>query len=175
MEEIGARTQCFDLKGIEGSSRPVGADVVLEVIAKDIDSLSSRLGRSGYSAQRLAESLDLKIVEMRDFLKGKLAAARMSEIENEMRNVGKAVRLEYTVKETKESNCLPLTATPIPESKFVVSYGQPGSESEVPPTTYSVKDLLGGKNMFCLNGDLVKPGFSLKVRYTAEQADNTLP
>lgn len=144
MEEIGARTHCFDLKGIDGASRqyfewliqqclkpgvktedvftaeavnlivtklhtplhmkyyawraleeglllaqkPVGADVVLEVIAKDIDSLSSRLGRSGYSAQRLAESLDLKIVEMRDFLKGKLAATRMTEIENEMRNVG---------------------------------------------------------------------------------------
>jgi type II secretory pathway predicted ATPase ExeA len=143
-EEIGARTLCFELRGIEGLERtyfewllsqslkpgvkptdvfteeamnlivsklrtplhmehyawrsleeglllaqkPVSAEVVLEVIARDIDSLESRLSRSGYCAGRLAEMLDVKIVEMRDFLKGRLPAMRVGEIESEMRGLG---------------------------------------------------------------------------------------
>jgi type II secretory pathway predicted ATPase ExeA len=143
-EEIGARTMCFELRGIEGLERayfewllaqslkpgvkptdvftpeamnlivtklrtplhmehyawrsleeglllaqkPVGTEVVLEVIARDIDSLESRLSRSGYCAGRLAEMLDVKLVEMRDFMKGRLPAVRVGEIESEMRGLG---------------------------------------------------------------------------------------
>lgn len=90
---------------------------------------------------------------------------------NEALKPGKSVHLLYSVKESKDSNCMALSAVPISNSPYSVDYGLPGAESSLQETTYHLQDAAGGKKLFCLNRDLVKPGYQLKVRYTTEKTD----
>jgi hypothetical protein len=56
--------------------KPVGADMIENVLAKDINGLEPRLTRQGYNAKVLAELLNAKPREIKSFLSGQLASGR---------------------------------------------------------------------------------------------------
>lgn len=61
--------------------KPVEAEIVGSVLAKDIDSLEPVLTRYGYNVKTLADLLDTKSTEIRSFLHGNLTPARTQEIQ----------------------------------------------------------------------------------------------
>ncbi len=69
-------------------ARPVTAEIVASVIAKDIDELESRLTRMGYNAKLLAQILNIRPTVVQSFFQGQLPPGRMQEIQNEMLAVG---------------------------------------------------------------------------------------
>lgn len=68
--------------------KPVTAEVLESILAKDIDGMESRLTRHGYNVKLLAETLNVKQAEIRSLLRGQLATARAQELKNEMIAVG---------------------------------------------------------------------------------------
>ena len=56
--------------------KPVEADMIENVLAKDINGLEPRLTRQGYNAKVLAELLNAKPREIKSFLSGQLASGR---------------------------------------------------------------------------------------------------
>ena len=64
------------------SQRPVGADMIENVLAKDIN--EPRLTRQGYNAKVLAELLNAKPREIKSFLSGHLAPGRTQELQSEL-------------------------------------------------------------------------------------------
>ena len=62
--------------------KPVGADMIETVLAKDIDGLEPRLTRQGYNAKVLAELLNAKPREIKSFLSGQLAPGRTRELQS---------------------------------------------------------------------------------------------
>jgi type II secretory pathway predicted ATPase ExeA len=68
--------------------RPVTAEIVASVIAKDIDELESRLTRLGYNARILAPILNVRPAVLQSFFQGQLPPGRMQELQNEMLAVG---------------------------------------------------------------------------------------
>ena len=62
--------------------KPVGADMIETVLAKDIDGLEPRLTRQGYNAKVLAELLNAKPREIKSFLSGQLAPGRTQELQS---------------------------------------------------------------------------------------------
>jgi hypothetical protein len=68
--------------------KPVGADMIENVLAKDINGLEPRLTRQGYNAKVLAELLNAKPREIRSFLSGQLAAGRTQELQSELLAAG---------------------------------------------------------------------------------------
>jgi hypothetical protein len=61
--------------------KPVGADMIENVLAKDINALEPRLTRQGYNAKVLAELLNAKPREIKSFLSGQLAPGRTQELQ----------------------------------------------------------------------------------------------
>ena len=55
------------------------------VLAKDINGLEPRLTREGYNVKVLAELLNAKPREIKEFLRGQLAPRRTQELQNELR------------------------------------------------------------------------------------------
>ncbi len=53
--------------------KPVGADMIDNVLAKDINGLEPRLTREGYNTKVLADLLNAKPREIKAFLRGQLA------------------------------------------------------------------------------------------------------
>jgi hypothetical protein len=53
--------------------KPVGADMIDNVLAKDINGLEPRLTREGYNTKVLAELLNAKPREIKAFLRGQLS------------------------------------------------------------------------------------------------------
>jgi type II secretory pathway predicted ATPase ExeA len=68
--------------------KPVGADMIDSVLAKDIDGLEPRLTREGYNTKVLAELLNAKPREIKAFLRGQLAPGRTQELQTELLAVG---------------------------------------------------------------------------------------
>jgi hypothetical protein len=68
--------------------KPVGADMIENVLAKDIDALEPRLTTRGYNVKVLAELLNAKPDEIRSFLSGHLAPGRTHELESELLAAG---------------------------------------------------------------------------------------
>jgi hypothetical protein len=56
--------------------KPVAADVIENVLAKDVNALEPRLTRQGYNAKVLAELINAKPREIKSFLSGQLASGR---------------------------------------------------------------------------------------------------
>jgi hypothetical protein len=69
----------FCLQSIEEAykvgQKPVGGDMIENVLAKDINGLEPRLTRQGYNAKVLAELLN-KPCEIKSFLSGQLSSGR---------------------------------------------------------------------------------------------------
>ena len=68
--------------------KPVGADMIENVLAKDINGLEPRLTRQGYNAKVLAELLNAKPREIKWFLSGQLASGRTQELQTELLAAG---------------------------------------------------------------------------------------
>ncbi len=68
--------------------KPVGADMIENVLAKDINGLEPRLTRQGYNAKVLAELLNAKPREIKSFLSGQLASGRAQELQSELLAAG---------------------------------------------------------------------------------------
>jgi hypothetical protein len=68
--------------------KPVGADMIENVLAKDINGLEPRLTRQGYNAKVLAELLNAKPREIKSFLSGQLASGRTQELQSELLAAG---------------------------------------------------------------------------------------
>jgi hypothetical protein len=68
--------------------KPVGADMIDSVLAKDIDGLEPRLTREGYNTKVLAELLNAKPREIKAFLRGQLAPGRTQELQTELLAAG---------------------------------------------------------------------------------------
>jgi hypothetical protein len=68
--------------------KPVGTDMIENVLAKDINGLEPRLTRQGYNAKVLADLLNVKPREIKSFLSGHLAPGRSQEWETELLAVG---------------------------------------------------------------------------------------
>src|SRR5271165_5449232 len=73
---------------IFGRQKPVGADMIDNVLAKDINGLEPRLTRKGYNVKVLAELLNAKPREIKEFLRGQLAPGRTQELQNELLAAG---------------------------------------------------------------------------------------
>ena len=68
--------------------KPVGADMIDNVLAKDIKGLEPRLTREGYNTKVLAELLNAKPREIKAFLRGQLAPGRTQELQTELLAAG---------------------------------------------------------------------------------------
>ena len=68
--------------------KPVGTDMIENVLAKDINGLEPRLTRQGYNAKVLADLLNVKPREIKSFLSGHLAPGRTQELQNELLAAG---------------------------------------------------------------------------------------
>jgi hypothetical protein len=62
--------------------KPVGADMIENVLAKDINGLEPRLTRQGYNAKVLAELLNATPREIKSFLSGQFASGRTQELQS---------------------------------------------------------------------------------------------
>jgi type II secretory pathway predicted ATPase ExeA len=67
-------------EGYKVGQKPVSAELIDTVIAKDIDDLEPRLTRQGYHMKALAELLSAKPAEIRLFLRGQLTTGRTQEL-----------------------------------------------------------------------------------------------
>ena len=67
-------------EGYKVGQKPVSAELIDTVIAKDIDDLEPRLTRQGYPKKALAELLNAKPAEIRLFLRGQLATSCTQEL-----------------------------------------------------------------------------------------------
>lgn len=77
----------FD-EGYHIGQKPVEAEIINAILAKDINALEPRLTRHGYTAKTLAELLDTKPAEIRSFLNGNLTPARTQELQNNLMAIG---------------------------------------------------------------------------------------
>lgn len=75
-------------EGYKVGQKPVGAEVIDTVLAKDLDGLEPRLTRQGYNVKALADLLNAKPAEVRSFLRGKLPPSQTQEFQNEIRAAG---------------------------------------------------------------------------------------
>jgi type II secretory pathway predicted ATPase ExeA len=80
-------TRAFE-EGYKVGQKPVNAEVIEAILAKDIDDLEPRLTRHGYNAKVLGEVLNAKPREIRALLRGQLPAGRAQELQHEMLAVG---------------------------------------------------------------------------------------
>ena len=64
--------------------KPVEADIIDNVLAKDINGLEPRLTREGYNTKVLAELLNAKPREIKAFLGGQLTPDRTQELQTEL-------------------------------------------------------------------------------------------
>jgi hypothetical protein len=68
--------------------KPVDTETVHEVLVPDLDGLEPRLMRLGYASKSLCEALNARPVEIRAFLRGRLASGRMQELHQELLKLG---------------------------------------------------------------------------------------
>jgi|SRR6516165_4728579 len=68
--------------------KPVEADMIENVLAKDINGLEPRLTRQGYNAKVLAELLNAKPREIKSFLSGQLSSGRTQELQSALLAAG---------------------------------------------------------------------------------------
>lgn len=72
-------TRAFE-EAFKVAQKPIGADMIEAVLAKDLDELEARLMRQGYTTKVVAEILDIKPKEVRAFMKGHLPPERTQEL-----------------------------------------------------------------------------------------------
>ncbi len=75
-------------EGYRIGQKPVTAEIINAILAKDINALEPTLMRHGYNVKALAELLDTRPAEIRSFLHGNLAPARTQELQNELLAIG---------------------------------------------------------------------------------------
>jgi hypothetical protein len=75
-----SRKSNFATEPYKVGQKPVSAELIDTVIARDIDDLEPRLTRQGYHMKALAELLSAKPAEIRLFLRGQLATGRTQEL-----------------------------------------------------------------------------------------------
>lgn len=68
--------------------KPVKSEIVEAVLTKDLNDIEPTLLRNGYNIKAIAELLNVKPVEIRQFLNGRLDAARTQELQNDMLKAG---------------------------------------------------------------------------------------
>jgi hypothetical protein len=74
--------------GFRCGEKPVTADVIETVLARQLDDLESRLARHGYSVKNLADQFHAKLAEVRPFLRGALDPERPRDLSEQMRVAG---------------------------------------------------------------------------------------
>jgi hypothetical protein len=74
--------------GLRCGEKPVSADVIETVLARQRDDLEPRLTRHGDSVKNLADQFHTKPAEVRLFLRGALDAERTRERSEQMRVAG---------------------------------------------------------------------------------------
>jgi hypothetical protein len=84
---VGTLTRALE-EAYKVGQKPVGADMIDSVLAKDINGLEPRLTREGYNTKVLAELLNAKPREIKAFFRGQLAAGRTQELQTELLTVG---------------------------------------------------------------------------------------
>jgi transcriptional regulator with XRE-family HTH domain len=68
--------------------KPIGTNMIENVLAKDINGLEPKLTREGCDAKVLPEILNTKPREIKSFLCGQLAPGRTQELQNELLAAG---------------------------------------------------------------------------------------
>jgi type II secretory pathway predicted ATPase ExeA len=68
--------------------KPVKPEIVESVLTKDLNDIEPTLLRNGYNVKTIAELVNVKPAEIRQFLSGRLDAARMQELQNDMLKAG---------------------------------------------------------------------------------------
>jgi type II secretory pathway predicted ATPase ExeA len=75
-------------EGFRVGERPVTAEVIENILARDLNDLEPQLTRHGYSVRALAEQFSAKPAEIRQLFRGDLNAARTQELSERMRKAG---------------------------------------------------------------------------------------
>jgi type II secretory pathway predicted ATPase ExeA len=75
-------------EGFRVGERPVTAEVIENILARDLNDLEPQLTRHGYSVRALAEQFSAKPGEIRQLFRGDLNAARTQELSEQMRKAG---------------------------------------------------------------------------------------
>ena len=99
MEEIGYRTDIFNLDGIAGSQRDYihwllgvctgnKAELVQTVLSRQLDDLEPTLARHGYRLKDMSEQFDAKAAEIRAMFNNQLEPKRAAEIRERMLAAG---------------------------------------------------------------------------------------
>lgn len=70
------------------SGKPITVEILDTMFSKRLDNLESTLIRHGYHEKVLVEQFQIRLAEVRRFLKGDLDSARMLELTEEMREAG---------------------------------------------------------------------------------------
>lgn len=68
--------------------QPITAELITSVLAVDLNGPEAQLIRQGYDVRALAEVLDIKASEVRNFIKGNLPAAQREEFMNQLQDQG---------------------------------------------------------------------------------------
>jgi hypothetical protein len=71
-------------KGFHIGQKPVTAEVVESVPVRDLDDPEPRLIRHGYNAKVLAQVLNIRLAEVRAFLRGQLPTQRTQGLKNQL-------------------------------------------------------------------------------------------
>jgi hypothetical protein len=74
--------------GPKVGQKPIGADTIEAVLARDLDAVEARLMRNGYNVRVLTEILNAKPREIRAFLRGQLPPGRAQELHHELLAAG---------------------------------------------------------------------------------------
>jgi type II secretory pathway predicted ATPase ExeA len=80
-------TRAFE-EAFKVGQKPIGADTIEGVLARDLDALESRLMRNGYNVKVLTEILNAKPREVRALLRGQLPPGRTQELHHELLAAG---------------------------------------------------------------------------------------
>lgn len=64
--------------------KPITAEVVESVLAKDIEGIEARLARNGYQAVTIAEMLNVRPTVIKSLFNGQLEPAKTQELKSEL-------------------------------------------------------------------------------------------
>jgi len=76
------------VKACQIGEKPVGPEILEEIISDDIDSMEANMKRSGYDTKAICEAVDARPAEIRSFFKNRLAPTRTKEIQEEIFRLG---------------------------------------------------------------------------------------
>ncbi len=75
-------------EGYKAGVQPITEELVKSILAYDLNCAEAQLVRQGYDIKALADALDIKAKEARNFLKGDIPSSRKEEIMDSIRALG---------------------------------------------------------------------------------------